>query len=121
MLVIRQEQQAAFRREADRVFVDKVAQRLAAQLPNTLVARQSGDWEAVGLGVLARARAWGFNTERDLTTFLQLAFVVSPSFDQHPFISKLLGDASHPYANRMASLLVATPHHIWIEAANRVP
>lgn len=68
---------------------------------------------------LARARYYGLSAEPQLATFVGLMFVVGPSFDEHPWIRRVLRDTRKPAEVRLKDVMATTPAHVWKEAAAR--
>ena len=62
---------------------------------------------------LRRARDYGMTWESTLTAFVVLTFVVSPSFDQHPAIRRLLTDDTVEPDLRIDQLWEHTSEEDW--------
>lgn len=119
MLLIRPAQLDVFRASVDRRFVQGAIARLVDAFPAAFEAPAPPELEAAALAALARARAHGLTTDRDLTAFVEIALLVSPSFDEHPAFAAALRDPRIAPDERMSALLATISEDVWEEAAQQ--
>jgi hypothetical protein len=133
MLSIRPEQIEVFQDVAEAAFERRIADYLREEHADevvTLPARQDEVREvevkslddetllAMVRAGIARARSHGMTWESSITAFVVLMFVVSPNFDSHRLIRRLLNDEETEPDARMDSLLELTTEENW-EMAGR--
>jgi hypothetical protein len=111
MLIIRDEQQRAMARAA---LPDWITKHLRQFFPRQCVALgEAALRERVHQGI-ARAIAYGFETETQISQYVDLMFVFGADFDTDPALSwprPLLADPARPAALRMEQLLEAGRRH----------
>lgn len=117
VLVIRRSQRDAFQAGLDRRFVRAVTARLMEELPQTFAEADATELEDLALSALGRARAYGLTADPDMSAFVELALLISPRFDEHPFIAAALRDPKVAVGERMAALLARLSAEIWDDAS----
>ncbi len=108
MLVIRKEQEHAFREGRSGDFEEHLVEHVGRYFPNHLrVAGRPTVVDTVRFGI-ERARSYGFDTERSLYLYVTVAFMLGSRFDEdplHPWTAEFLGaDASGAPGRRAAAM-----------------
>jgi len=116
MLIIRPEQVEALALAAARATARERAREWAA--PFAEIADR-GEPFLADLAENATVRAWqyGLRGAADLRAFVQLAFGVSPRFDDHPRFRALLENSAIPPSERLETLFATATAEDWAEAA----
>jgi len=92
MLIIRQAQITLFQQLALRQFEDRVIAHLQASFPDMLADLGEAGTRALVGDATRHAQQYGFETERDITLFIDLALVLGPQFDELPWAAEILHD-----------------------------
>jgi hypothetical protein len=108
MMKIHAAQRDAFRVRADETFPERVRALLASRLPEQRAALAGPEGLAAVEAEIARARARGFEGERDACLFVTLAFVLGRDFDAAPWATDLLADPRFPSPTARIDALWAT-------------
>lgn len=113
---IRPEQLAAFERQAQETFGDRLFQHLKEAHSEALEQLSPDVLRARVRAGIARARQQGFVWESSLTAYVALMFEIAPNFDQHPVIRAILQEDSSDPEARISRLAVDVPDEVWEEA-----
>ncbi|HEV2763344.1 MAG TPA: hypothetical protein VGV38_10250 [Pyrinomonadaceae bacterium] len=117
IMLIRPSQMRAFRREAERLFVDDTAAHLRQHYPEHVSGLHEEVLKAMVRGGIARGRGHGLTLRSTLTAFVALMFVVSPNFDEQPTIYEVLNNENLHPDSRLDVLTAMTTDEDWREAA----
>lgn len=119
MLVIRKQLFTALERMIDKELENRIVvhvwenhQRIVNTLPRDLLH------DMVRNGI-SRARRHGLRLESSLTAFVSLMFEISPTFDEHPEILRILEDNTVEPDKRIELLLTCVSGKSWEEAGQR--
>lgn len=86
MLTIRREQMNVFRKQRHERFLDRLARHARRFFPEQTKSFDDGTLRQICRSLVLRGSRYGFETERDLCKFLNVAFVFGEEFDQDPDI-----------------------------------
>ena len=117
MFLIRKQQfealgDADFTRRMRQMIVDDLAAKGAALLPGA-----GKEIDAMIRHAMEVARGYGFETERDLSTFVLHMIRINPDFHRHPAIHAILTDPSVPTADKHQAIVADVSDEAWEEAA----
>jgi hypothetical protein len=116
MLRISKEQFDGFLLRDEQAFIGFIIQHLREESPE-LIENLSGDsLRGMVASGLTRARGHGLRRPEDLTAFVSIMFEISPNFDEHPAIRKVLCNQKIPIDARMNALFKKVPPKAWEEA-----
>lgn len=116
-LVIRDTQFRALERAARQRAVDRAVRELRVARPETIGGRPVEEVRREVDIAWKRAQGYGLRTRRDLTSFAELALVVSPHFDRHPAFAEILEDPDTSPDRRLEELFVRATPEDWLAAA----
>jgi hypothetical protein len=110
-LQISKEQFAALRRLGEEKFIVRASDFLREQFPAIAGGADPAKLAAAVRQAMARAAAYGFETERDIVSFLTAMMQLGPRFDEDPNLTTvqvpLRGMPGTPAPVRMAFLMNA--------------
>lgn len=86
MLTIRREQMKVFRKQRYERFLDRLARHARRFFPEQTNDLDGEALRRVCRSLVLRGSRYGFETERDLCKFLNVAFVFGEEFDEDPHL-----------------------------------
>lgn len=118
MLEIRQDQYDILLQQNEQAFIETIIDHLREDEPELVDGFPQDTLRAMVSRGLKRARGNGLHTDTQLITFVSLMFVISPNFDQHSAIRKVLDDANRSIDDRWEALFTRSMDNAWEEAGS---
>jgi hypothetical protein len=129
MIVIREEQFAAFHGITEAAFERRIVDHLLQRHADEVVRLPAGERAIAELpdetlqgmvrtGV-ARARSYGLTWESSIFAFVTLMFVAAPNFDEHPIINHILKSVDVEPDLRVNKLWELTSEGTWAAVEER--
>lgn len=116
MLVIRNAQMEAFKKQAEEQFIEDIIRHLNEHHRECIGELPDAELRTRVEKGLARARTYGIDDGRGLTAFVGLMFEIAPNFDERPAIHAVLTDMSIPSGSKMDELIHRTSEDDWEQA-----
>jgi hypothetical protein len=111
VLTIRSEQMQVFADRVDADFQQRLVTHVAQMFPERAVAMGPTALRLRVRQAVARARFHGFQSERQIASFVDLEFLCGPGMDRRPWALPILKDRQHPPDARIRRLQIAARHH----------
>ncbi len=119
MIRIRPEHLTAFQPNAEAVFVERLIEHLRDEHEPLVRGFPDDILEEMVRNGVAKGRLHGITRESSLTAFVALMFEISPNFDEHPPIRRVLRDTRIPPDARIDALVERVSPEEWEEAERR--
>jgi hypothetical protein len=123
MLTIRRAQMAAFQSVADRYLIDRIIVFLKETHSGANVKLPDGELRVEDVPdedlhrmighCIARAREYGLSWEISLASFVTLAFLIAPNFDDYPSLKRYLIETEVAPDQRVERLIESAAREDW--------
>ena len=107
MLIIREEQRAAFRAAARRRLCDRICMLLLQMLPDRTAKFEQAELVAFVDTGIDRALAWGFTWDSTIGDYIALSLQRGADFDRVPEVRRVFEDGTIPVESRVRMLVDA--------------
>ena len=105
MLIIREEQRAAFRAAARRRLCDRICMLLLQMLPDRTAKFEQAELVAFVDTGIDRALAWGFTWDSTIGDYIALSLQRGADFDRVPEVRRVFEDGTIPVKARVRVLV----------------